>query len=159
MFFFPFLFPNYCHSVVYRVVSIIFDGCNQSSFVLFYEFLECQRCHQFWQVLFLPPFLIHTVSQRRLWDVMHYAWSLVFLFFGPLQKRSRISNEEQNEFPVRFHFFANSLMSSIDIRWLIFSCDILSLYPAVHFLSMWLSGIMAIMNSNGDSTSPWNTPL
>ena len=26
-----------------------------------------------------------------------------------------------------------------------FSCDLLSLYPAVHFLSMWLSGIMAII--------------
>ena len=34
------------------------------------------------------------------------------------------------------------------IRWLIFSCDLLSLYPAVHFLSSWLSGIMAIMNSD-----------
>ena len=31
------------------------------------------------------------------------------------------------------------------IRWLIFSCDLLSLYPAVDFLSMSLSGIMAIM--------------
>ena len=35
------------------------------------------------------------------------------------------------------------------IRWLIFSCDLQSLHPAVHFLSMWLSGIMAIMNSKG----------
>ena len=45
------------------------------------------------------------------------------------------------------------------IRWLIFSCDFLSLYPAVHFLSMWLSGIMAIMNSKGDSASPGKIPL
>ena len=58
-----------------------------------------------------------------------------------------------------FSFFANSLMSSMYIRWLIFSCNLLSLYPAVHFLSMWLSGIMAIMNSKGDSTSPWKIPL
>ena len=29
-----------------------------------------------------PPFLIHIVCQRRLWDVMPYALSLVFLFFG-----------------------------------------------------------------------------
>ena len=36
------------------------------------------------------------------------------------------------------------------IKWLIFSSDLLSLYPVVHFLSMWLNGIMAIMNSNGD---------
>ena len=43
------------------------------------------------------------------------------------------------------------------IRW--FSCDQLSLYPAVHFLSMWFSGIMAIMNSKSDSASPWKMPL
>ena len=43
----------------------------------------------------------------------------------------------------------------MSIKWLIFSCDLLSLYPAEHFLSMWLSGIMAIMNSNGDRASHW----
>ena len=58
-----------------------------------------------------------------------------------------------------FSFLANSLMSSIYIRWLIFSCDPLSLYPAVHFLSMRLSGIMTIMKSKGDSASPWKIPL
>ena len=62
------------------------------------------------------------------------------------------------EFPF-FSFFANSLMSSMYIRWLIFSSDLLSLYPLVHFLSMWLNGIIAIINSNGDSASPWNIPL
>ena len=31
------------------------------------------------------------------------------------------------------------------IKWLTFSCDLPILYPAVHFLSMWLSGIMAII--------------
>ena len=45
------------------------------------------------------------------------------------------------------------------IRRLIFSCDLLSLYPPEHFLGMWFSGIMAIMNSNSDSTSPWKIPL
>ena len=45
------------------------------------------------------------------------------------------------------------------IWWLIFSCDLLSLYPAVHFLSMWYSGIMAILNSRGDCTSPWKMLL
>ena len=50
-------------------------------------------------------------------------------------------------------------MSSIYIWWLIFSCDLLSLYPAVHFLSVGLSGIMAIMNSKGDRASPWKIPL
>ena len=32
------------------------------------------------------------------------------------------------------------------IKWLIFSCDLLSLYPAVHFLRMWLSGIIVVMH-------------
>ena len=41
------------------------------------------------------------------------------------------------------------------IKWLIFSCNLLSLKPAVHFLSMRL----LITNSNVDSTSPWNIPL
>ena len=58
-----------------------------------------------------------------------------------------------------FSFFANSLMSSMYIRLWIFSCDFVGLYPAVHFLSMWLSGIIAITNSNGNSASPWNIPL
>ena len=58
-----------------------------------------------------------------------------------------------------FSFFANSLMPSMYISWLIFSCDLVSLYPAVHFLSTWLSGIMAIINSNSDSASPWNKSL
>ena len=58
-----------------------------------------------------------------------------------------------------FSFFANSLMSSMYIKWLTFSCDLLSLYPAVHFLSVWLSGIMAIMNSKGDWASLWQIPL
>ncbi len=49
-----------------------------------------------------------------------------------------------------FSFFANNSMSS---------CDQLSLYPAVHFLSIWFSGIKAIMNSKGDSASPWKSSL
>ena len=57
-----------------------------------------------------------------------------------------------------FSFFANSLMSSMYIRWLIFPCNLLSLDPAVHFLSMWLSSIMVIMNSKGDSLISLENP-
>ena len=60
---------------------------------------------------------------------------------------------------IYFSFFAKSLMSSMYIRWLIFSCDLLSLYPAAHFLSMCFSDIMAIMNSKCDSASPWKILL
>ena len=58
-----------------------------------------------------------------------------------------------------FSFFANILMSSMYLRWLIFSCNLLSLHPAVHFLSMWLSGIIAITNSNEDSASLWKISI
>ena len=60
----------YSNSVVHRVVSIVSDGCNQSSIVFFYVVLDFlsmhQRCLQCWQVLFLPPFLILIDCQRRL---------------------------------------------------------------------------------------------
>ena len=45
LFFFPFLSPSYCHSVVHCVISIVSDGCNQSSFVFFYVVFESSyRC-------------------------------------------------------------------------------------------------------------------
>ena len=40
LFFFPFLFPSYCHSFGPCVVSIVFDSCNQSPIVFFYVVLE-----------------------------------------------------------------------------------------------------------------------
>ena len=45
------------------------------------------------------------------------------------------------------------------IKWLIFSCDLLSLYLALYFLNMCLSDIIAIMNSKRDSASAWNKLL
>ena len=45
------------------------------------------------------------------------------------------------------------------IKWIIISCYLLSLYPAVNFLSLWLSGIIAFINRNGDSAYLWNIPL
>ena len=53
-------------------------------------------------------------------------------------------------------FFANSLIKHI--KWLIFSGDFVNLHPSVHFLIMWLSGFIAIINSNGESASPWKIP-
>ena len=58
-----------------------------------------------------------------------------------------------------FSFFANILISSLYIRWLIFSCNLLSFHPAMHVLSMWLNGIMGIMNSKCYSAPPWKIPL
>ena len=85
--FFPYLFPSYCHSIVHRVVCIISDGYNQSPFEFFYVVIESfygSVSAVFNAGKSLPPsFLIHIVSQRRLWDIMPYAWSLVLFFFGP----------------------------------------------------------------------------
>ena len=50
-----------------------------------------------------------------------------------------------------FSLFANSLMSSLYIRWLIFSSDLLR--------CMWFSSIIAIMNCNRDNACPWNILL
>ena len=58
-----------------------------------------------------------------------------------------------------FSFLASILMSSMYIRWLIFNCDLVSLYLPVHFLSMWFSGIITIPNSNGDSAYSLKIPL
>ena len=43
-----------------------------------------------------------------------------------------------------FSFLANSLMSSMYVRWLIFACDFQSFYPVVHFLSMCLRGTILL---------------
>ena len=60
---------------------------------------------------------------------------------------------------VHFSMPTSIIISSIYFRWLIFSCDLLSLYPAVHFPCMSSSSIIAITNSNGDSATPWYIPL
>ena len=45
LFFFPFLFPSYGHSVVHRLVYLVSDGCKRSTFVVFYVVLESlYRC-------------------------------------------------------------------------------------------------------------------
>ena len=132
-------FPSFCHSVIYRVVSIVSDGRNQSSFVFFYVVFEslygCVVYHFSWraerifQCQIPPPYVLTVYS-----NCVYYGFQFFFTF-------------------------ANSFMSSVYLRWLIFSCNLLSLYPAVHFLSMWVSGIIAIMNSRGGSASPWKIPL
>ena len=52
----------------------------------------------------------------------------------------------------------NILMLSMYIRWLIF-CDLWNLYPPVHVLCKYESGMVTTTNRNGDSASPWNIPL
>ena len=56
-----------------------------------------------------------------------------------------------------------SMPNSILISWLyiltVWGFFRLSFYPPVHFLRMWLSGIMVIANTDDDSASPRNMPL
>ena len=58
-----------------------------------------------------------------------------------------------------FLFFGKQFDVVHVFQVLIFSCDLMSLYPAVHFLMMWVSVIMAITKTNGNSASPSNMPL
>ena len=39
-----FSFPSYCHSVIYRVVSIVSSGCNVSFVFLYIVFVSLYRC-------------------------------------------------------------------------------------------------------------------
>ena len=84
------------------------------------------------------------------------AWHNVYAKFNPYIL-TLYSHSVHKNFKF-FYTFAYSLMSSIYIRWLVFPCDLLSLSSAVHFLSIWLNGIMEIINSKSDRTS-WNIPL
>ena len=70
---FPFLFPSFCHSVIYHVVSIVSDGRHQSSFVFFYIVFESLYGYVnavFDAGKFSSSFLIHRVCQRRLWVII-----------------------------------------------------------------------------------------
>ena len=58
-----------------------------------------------------------------------------------------------------FFVFGKQFVVVTFFRWLIFYCDLLSLYPSVHFLSIWLSGIIYSTHSSGESASPWNVSL
>ena len=63
--FFLFLFPSCCHSIVYRVVCIVSDGCNQSSFVfLMYSSSRCIDASTVSSMLAspLPPSFLDTYS-------------------------------------------------------------------------------------------------
>ena len=63
MFFFPFLFPSYYHSVVHRTVCLVFDGYNQSSFVFFYV-VRCIDASTLSSMLAspFPPSFLHIYS-------------------------------------------------------------------------------------------------
>ena len=79
----PFCFQVFIIYLV-SVVSIIFNGCNQSFMFSMQSSSHLsmrQNCLQCWQVL--PLFLIQIFCQRRPFDVLAYAWSLISLFFGP----------------------------------------------------------------------------
>ena len=69
----------YCNSVAHRVVSILFDSCNQSSFVFFYVVLK-SLCRCVKTLFTAGKFSSSLLSLRRKF------------FSGQLQKVSRISN-------------------------------------------------------------------
>ena len=74
LFSFPFLFPSYCHSVINRVVSIVSEGRNHSSFVFFYVVFEllygCVNAVFDAGKSSSSHFSWYIICQRPLWDVM-----------------------------------------------------------------------------------------
>ena len=140
--------------------------------------------YSFWILSFISPCLMVSASKMPKYLLVSFSPSVLILsWFGssnpsvrcclPLFITSIAYFSMPNSIPMSWlyslaacirassssPFLANSLMSSIYIKWLIFSCDLHSLYPTVHFLSKWLSSIMVIMNSKGDRTSPWKIRL
>ena len=91
------------------------------------------------------PLLIISMAHFSMSNSIPMSW--LFILIACI----RVSNS--------FSFLANDLMLSMSIRWSIFSCDLVSLYPPVHFLRMWLSGIITIRIISGDSPSRWKIPF
>ena len=107
--------------------------------------ISIPRCYlDYWWVLFLLLFLTYIGYLRHLWDIRPLWLSWVLVLWSICWSLSL------------FYF-------KIGLEYLprgdIFSCDLWSLYPPVYFLSMGLSGIIVITNSNGDSALPWKIPL
>ena len=129
----------------------LFDGVSLQDTQVFVGFVFSERSR------FVVIWLLHSVSHLSL-ATFHDEHGTFFYAKFHSYALTLYSNSEYERFQLFFLFFANNLMSSMYIRWVI-SCDLVCLYPAMHFLCMWLSGIMAIMNSKGDIASPWKIPL
>ena len=128
----------------------MFDSISFQYSQVFVGFFFSERSNFSWFGTFIPSVMWHFCFSLLEWLIfmpnsMPLSWLNIFT------SCIKVSHS--------FWFLVNSLMSSMHFRWFIFSCDLLSLYPPVHFLSMWLSSIIANTNSNGDSASHWNIPL
>ena len=107
--FLPFLFSSSFCYVDPSVFCIVSGDCNTSFFALFLVDFESMYCFinaicnaVNWSFSFV--FLTSIICHRYLWDTRPYAWSLVFLMYGPffrffprpLQEWSRIYNKRDN---------------------------------------------------------------
>ena len=125
----------------------LFDVVSSQYFQVFVGFLFSGRSDFSWfgcstpSVMCRLPVFITSMGHYSMPNSIPKSWRYILIVYV----------SETNS----FSFLAKSLMSSICIKWLIFSCDLLSFYPAVHLLTMWLSGIIAITDSKGDSASLW----
>ena len=113
--------------------------------------LSASNIAKYWQVYFSPIFLILSWFGSSILSVncLFPLLPISMAHFSMLNSIVciRVFNS--------FSFFANSL-PSVYIRWLIFPAICKSF---VHFLSMWLSDIIVITNSNSESVSSWKIPL
>ena len=126
---------------------LLFDGVSFQYSQVFVRFLFYERFNFSWIGTSIPSvmcrFLLFIISMAHILMLNSIRISWLYI----LTMCIRVSNP--------FSFFINSLVSSMYIRRQIFSYDWLSLCLALYFLSMWLGGIIAIANSNGDSAPPW----
>ena len=98
-------------------------------------------------VLFVPPILFSYLLLKT-WHIFHCQIPFLyphctFIFFVFVS---------QVLFPLAF---SNSLISSMCIRRLIFSCDFVNLKFPLHFQNIKLSGIIARIKNSGQLESPW----
>ena len=127
MFFFPFLFSGYCHSVGVRVVSVVSGGCNQSSFVLFYVVLE--SLYRYVNAVFnavkssssfsIVFFLFHLFDGFQLLISPKCISTLPFLRANLISSFDLVVPFHSSNIVCRFSLLA----------WCIFLCQMPSLYP------------------------------
>ena len=85
LFFFTFLFTSFCHSVIYRVVSIVSDGRNQSSFVFFMQ--SSSRCMDV-STLFSMLALLLLLLLRYSFESVSYQYQLTVFHWSLSDSKS-----------------------------------------------------------------------
>ena len=119
---------------MFHSLSLLLKGrVSDLSLIFFFSILPCGQPEQqsliFGRFFFLGGGLFFFLIISRSGSLAEIRWS-VYIYFYVLTVYSLFLCSVSNS----FSSMANSLMSSMYIRWLIVSCDFISLYPLMHFL-------------------------